>query len=157
MNFRNLDHRASMTVRKRNQELITEDLKSFPQRKATMVMKFSVSCKHWVNEIFYSRKYFTYNNSMKCRFLQNSSIQCNLFPGLFSHNNWLVEEWTLHLSTKGTKVTRTIGPAQDSENTVHFNELHYQPSQLCPTFKNTAESLNLMQASSSHCFKSRKL
>lgn len=53
MNLRNLDHRACVTVRRRKRKVvIIADLKSFPQRKATVVIKFSVSSKHCINEIF---------------------------------------------------------------------------------------------------------
>lgn len=85
---------------------------------------------------FCSRKYLTYNNSIKCKSLRIVALDVIYFPDFFSHYNGLVEEWTLHLATKGTKASQTVGPAQGSENTDHSNELHYQPSQLCPTFKN---------------------
>lgn len=61
-----------------------------------------------------------------------------------------MEEWTLYLATKGTKVSQTAGPAQGSENTIHFNDLLYHPAQLCPIFRKEhkdTKSHNLLQAS----------
>lgn len=105
--------------KKKNWKIVIKaDLKSFPQRKTTKVMKFSVSYKHWVNEIFRTKKYFTCNNSIKCKSLLNSSIQCNLFPRLLQPLQRAGGKgWTLHLATEGTKTFQTVGPVQDSENT----------------------------------------
>lgn len=89
---------------------------------------------------FCLRKYVTYNNSIKCKSLLNSNTQCNLFSGLSQPLQWLVKEWTLYLATKGIKVSQTAG---------HFNELLYQPAQLCTTFRKehkATKSHNLPQA-----------
>lgn len=126
-----------MTVRRKWKVVIIADLKSFPQRKATVVIKFSVSSKHCINEIF-----FPQGNTLPITTTLNANLFCIVafnviyFPDFFSHYNGLVEEWTLHLATKETKASQTIGPAQGSENTDHSKELRYQLSQLCPTFKN---------------------
>lgn len=58
------------------------------------------------------------------------------FLDFFGHCPGLVEEWTLSLSARGTKaIYQTNQPAWGTENTAHFNELHYQLAQLCPAFK----------------------
>lgn len=118
MNLRNLDHRACMTVRKRNWKVvIIADLKSFPQRKATMVKKFSVSSEHCENGIFFAQgNTLCITTALNANLFWIVAFNEIYFLGFFSHYNELVEKWIQHLATKGTKASPTVGPAQGPEN-----------------------------------------
>lgn len=72
-------------------------------KKTTMVVKFNVPSKRWVNAIFCPRKYVTCNTTVKWKSLLNGGIQCNYFLDFFSHCNGLVKEQTQLFSYKRKK------------------------------------------------------
>lgn len=133
MNLRNLDHRAYMTLRKRNwNEVIIANLKIFSLEKGNYgyEIQCSLSTLRVNTSIAQGNTYpmTTPWNANLSWIVEFSVIYCLDY---FSHFSGLVEKWTLYsLTTKGTKPLKLV-----SENTAHLNELHYQSAQLCPTFK----------------------
>lgn len=60
----------------------------------------------------------------------------DLFPGLFQLLPQADRKTDSILQLqKELKPLKQLSEPRATENTAHFDELHYQPAQICPTFK----------------------
>lgn len=84
--------------KKKNWKIVIKaDLKSFPQRKTTKVMKFSVSYKHWVNEIFAQRNTLPVTTALNVNLFWTVAFNVIYFLDFCSHCKGLVEKDELYI------------------------------------------------------------